>query len=152
MRWMIDRPSSAFSARTARLPEASPALGKTRPRSPTWTASQWAFSVSLDMSEGVALTVPIARPFGTAVAAYRQETEAGAFMIEGQDIICFSNDWDGDPLSKKHIMQRLARRNRVLWVNSIGNRNPTASLNDFRRIVKKLMDFTRGSRRVAEGI
>ena len=43
-------------------------------------------------------------------------------MIQGYDIICFSNDWDGDPLSKKHIMQRLAARNRVLWVNSIGGR------------------------------
>src|SRR5689334_19457508 len=43
-------------------------------------------------------------------------------MIEGQDIICFCNDWDGDPLSKKHIMQRLAKKNRILWVNSVGVR------------------------------
>jgi glycosyltransferase involved in cell wall biosynthesis len=73
-------------------------------------------------------------------------------MIEGQNIICFSNDWDGDPLSKKHIMERLAKRNRVLWVNSLGNRNPTASVHDFKRVIKKLRDFTRGSKRVAEGI
>jgi glycosyltransferase involved in cell wall biosynthesis len=73
-------------------------------------------------------------------------------MIEGRDIICFSNDWDGDPLSKKHIMQRLAKRNRVLWVNSIGNRNPTASVHDLKRIIKKLTDFARGSRQVQEGI
>ena len=59
-------------------------------------------------------------------------------MIEGHNIICFSNDWDGDPLSKKHIMRRLARKNRVLWVNSIGNRNPTASARDFRRAFGKL--------------
>jgi glycosyltransferase involved in cell wall biosynthesis len=73
-------------------------------------------------------------------------------MIEGKDIICFSNDWDGDPLSKKHIMQRLAKRNRILWVNSLGNRNPTASAKDLKRILKKLKDFTRGSRQVEEGI
>jgi glycosyltransferase involved in cell wall biosynthesis len=73
-------------------------------------------------------------------------------MIEGQDIICFSNDWDGDPLSKKHIMQRLARRNRVLWVNSLGNRNPTASVHDLKRVIKKLRDFTEGSKQVQEGI
>jgi glycosyltransferase involved in cell wall biosynthesis len=73
-------------------------------------------------------------------------------MIEGQDIICFSNDWDGDPLSKKHIMERLAKRNRVLWVNSLGNRNPTASVHDFKRVIKKLRDFTGGCRRVADGI
>lgn len=73
-------------------------------------------------------------------------------MIEGKDIICFSNDWDGDPLSKKHIMQRLAKRNRVLWVNSIGNRNPTASVQDLRRVIKKLQDFIQGSKNVETGI
>jgi len=73
-------------------------------------------------------------------------------MIEGHDIICFSNDWDGDPLSKKHIMQRLARHNRILWVNSLGNRNPTASVHDLKRAVKKFRDFARGSKRVEGGI
>jgi glycosyltransferase involved in cell wall biosynthesis len=73
-------------------------------------------------------------------------------MIEGRDIICFSNDWEGDPLSKKHIMQRLGKRNRVLWVNSIGTRNPTASMHDFKRVLKKLRDFSQGSRQVDEGI
>jgi len=29
-------------------------------------------------------------------------------MIQGNDIICFSNDPDGDPLSKQHIALRLA--------------------------------------------
>src|SRR5215831_11985733 len=67
-------------------------------------------------------------------------------MIEGQDIICFSNDWDSDPLSKKHIMQRLAKKNRVLWINSIGNRTPEASVRDLKRAVKKLRDFSKGSK------
>ena len=73
-------------------------------------------------------------------------------MIQGNDIICFSNDWDGDPLSKKHIALRLARKNRVLWVNSTGNRNPTASVRDFRRVWKKLWQYCRGCRPVAENI
>src|SRR5262245_13464488 len=73
-------------------------------------------------------------------------------MIEGQDIICFSNDWDSDPLSKKHIMQRLAKHNRVLWINSIGNRKPTASVRDMKRIVKKLRDSSGGSKRVDDRI
>jgi glycosyltransferase involved in cell wall biosynthesis len=73
-------------------------------------------------------------------------------MIEGQDIICFSGDWDGDPLSKKHIMLRLAKRNRILWVNSIGYRNPRASVHDLKRAFKKLRDFTRGNQQVDEGI
>jgi glycosyltransferase involved in cell wall biosynthesis len=73
-------------------------------------------------------------------------------MIEGQDIICFSNDWDSDPLSKKHIMQRLAKKNRVLWINSIGNRKPTASVHDLKRVIKKLRDFAKGSKSVGERI
>src|SRR5438046_1223477 len=73
-------------------------------------------------------------------------------MIEGQDIICFSNDWDGDPLSKKHIMSRLATRNRVLWVNSIGNRNPSVSMYDLKRVIKKVTDFAGGSREVAPSL
>jgi glycosyltransferase involved in cell wall biosynthesis len=73
-------------------------------------------------------------------------------VIEGYDIICFSNDWDGDPLSKKHIMKRLARRNRVLWVNSIGNRNPTISKSDATRVYRKLKAFLMGPLQVSSGI
>jgi glycosyltransferase involved in cell wall biosynthesis len=73
-------------------------------------------------------------------------------MLEGHDIICFANDWDGDPLSKKHIALRLAKKNRVLWVNSTGNRNPTASLRDIRRVWTKLLQFVQGCRRVSSNI
>jgi len=73
-------------------------------------------------------------------------------VIEGYDIVCFSGDWDGDPLSKRHIMRRLARKNRILWVNSIGNRTPTASARDVRRAFKKLGDLVKGVRRVHENI
>lgn len=73
-------------------------------------------------------------------------------MIKDQDILCFANDWDSDPLSKKHVMTRLARHNRVLWVNSLGCRNPTASARDVRRAVKKLGDFFQGRRRVTENL
>jgi hypothetical protein len=64
--------------------------------------------------------------------------------LSGGDIVCFSNDWDGDPLSKTHLMRLLARENRVLWVNSLGNRTPSASARDAQRIVKKLRDAARG--------
>jgi len=73
-------------------------------------------------------------------------------MLEGKDIICFCNDWDGDPLSKKHIALRLAKKNRVLWVNSTGNRNPTVSVRDFRRVLKKLRQYGHGCRCVEENI
>ncbi len=73
-------------------------------------------------------------------------------MIEGQEIICFCNDWDGDPLSKKQIVTRLAARNRILWINSTGNRNPRASVHDLRRAAKKVWAFCQGCRAVAPNI
>src|SRR5438477_12811002 len=58
--------------------------------------------------------------------------------LRGRDLLCFSHDWNGDPLSKTHLMRLLARRNRVLWVNSIGYRAPTASKADIGRVFRKL--------------
>jgi glycosyltransferase involved in cell wall biosynthesis len=69
-------------------------------------------------------------------------------MLENHSIICFAHDWHGDPTSKTHIMKRLARRNRVLWVNSIGMRRPAASSADFNRLMAKLRHGFAGSREV----
>ena len=65
-----------------------------------------------------------------------------ATLLRGRDILCFSHDWSGDPLSKTHLMRILARDNRVLWVNSIGYRTPTASKADITRAFKKLRAVT----------
>jgi glycosyltransferase involved in cell wall biosynthesis len=54
-------------------------------------------------------------------------------------MLCFSHDWNGDPLSKTHLMRLLARENRILWVNSIGYRAPTASTRDAARAVRKVL-------------
>lgn len=62
-------------------------------------------------------------------------------MLEGHDIICFSNDWHQDPLSKHHIMSRLAKKNRVLWINSIGMRKPTLTAKDISKGYTKLKSF-----------
>src|SRR3954464_1041911 len=61
--------------------------------------------------------------------------------FENRDIVCFANDWSGDPLSKKHVMTRLAKKNRVLWVNSLGNRAPKATTRDMKPILDKLTKF-----------
>lgn len=73
-------------------------------------------------------------------------------MIEGQSIICISQDWEGDPTSKKHIMRILSARNRVLWVNSIGMRRPTAAASDLRRLLAKLRRIVSGVRQVEPNI
>ncbi len=72
--------------------------------------------------------------------------------FEGRDIVCFANDWSGDPLSKKHVMRRLARHNRVLWVNSLGNRAPRATARDLSRVFEKLRRFAGGLTQVEPNI
>lgn len=73
-------------------------------------------------------------------------------VLRGRDILCFSHDWSGDPLSKTHLMRILARDNRILWVNAIANRAPTASKKDFLRIVRKLAAFTESVKEVEPNI
>jgi glycosyltransferase involved in cell wall biosynthesis len=65
-------------------------------------------------------------------------------MIRDASIICFAHDWNGDPTSKTHIMRILSEKNRILWVNSVGWRRPTANARDARRIVAKLKQVTQG--------
>lgn len=69
-------------------------------------------------------------------------------MLTDRSIICFAHDYDGDPTSKTHIMRLLAPFNRVLWVNSIAMRRPTASGRDLRRLVSKVRRGLQGCREV----
>jgi glycosyltransferase involved in cell wall biosynthesis len=71
-----------------------------------------------------------------------EKTESATEALRGRDILCFSHDWTGDPLSKTHLMRVLSKDNRILWVNSIANRMPTTSSKDITRIFKKLKSFT----------
>src|SRR5450432_214646 len=77
---------------------------------------------------------------------------ATSAVLRGRDIICFSHDWSGDPLSKTHLMRLLSRENRILWVNSIGYRTPTVSKADMSRAFKKLAAFTVPLREVEPNI
>ena len=72
--------------------------------------------------------------------------------LRGRDILCFSHDWSGDPLSKTHLMRVLAKDNRILWINAIANRMPTASSHDVSRILKKLKGFSEPIREVEANI
>jgi glycosyltransferase involved in cell wall biosynthesis len=74
-------------------------------------------------------------------------------MLEGQNIICFAKDWSEDPTSNNHVMKMLARRNRVLWLNSIAMRAPKlGSKSDLTKMVRKLKSFTDGPVEVAENL
>lgn len=62
-----------------------------------------------------------------------------------------SDDW-GWKTSKYQLATRFARRNRVLFVSSIGFRAPTASKSDLKRVVHKLLQFFQGPRQVCENL
>lgn len=76
-------------------------------------------------------------------------------MISGEDIIIFSSDdWNsGLKTSKYHVAVRLARANRVLFVNSIGLRSPNlSSRKDLGRMWEKLARFFRGAAKVQDNL
>jgi glycosyltransferase involved in cell wall biosynthesis len=90
------------------------------------------------------------QPSGIAKTTRKQsdarQSDGAPNVLTGRDIICFANDWAADPLSKKHVMTRLARHNRILWVNSLHNRRPQLAKKDAHRIAQKLLEFVRGIR------
>ena len=74
--------------------------------------------------------------------------------LQGENIIIFSSDdwWSGLKTSKYHVARQLARRNRVLFVNSIGLRAPLAARRDVGRVLHKLQSFVQGAVAVPEGL
>ena len=85
-------------------------------------------------------------------AAISEQKTASAQILKGRDILCFSHDWTGDPLSKTHLMRVLSKDNRILWINAIANRMPTTSSKDINRIFKKLKSFTEPVKEVEKNI
>jgi glycosyltransferase involved in cell wall biosynthesis len=72
-------------------------------------------------------------------------------MLEGENIVCFAKDWSEDPTSNNHVMRLLARRNNVLWLNSIGLRRPKLSdRGDLGKMASKLRAFARGPVQIDE--
>lgn len=78
---------------------------------------------------------------GTLTVRDRSQTNS-VNALRNRDILCFSHDWNGDPLSKTHLMRLLSRENRILWVNSIGYRAPTISRSDLRGAFEELTAVT----------
>ena len=77
------------------------------------------------------------------------------FGLRGESIICFAGEdwWYHHPHSKNHILKRLARQNRVLFINSITMGLPSVSNPDFLlKIRRKLGSYLRWLRRVPEGL
>src|ERR1019366_2307333 len=88
-----------------------------RPRSPArWLGggSRWQPWMRVQWSSGstAAWWVSIReRLRWEAYSMRRMDDLAEPETLRGRDLVVFSNDWDGDPLSKTHIMRILARHN-----------------------------------------
>ena len=83
------------------------------------------------------------------------ETQAEAYPLRGEAIICFAGEdwWYHHPHSKNHILKRLARHNRVLFVNSITMGLPSMGNPDFfHKIRRKLRSYMRWLRKTPEGL
>src|SRR4051812_6557021 len=95
----------------------------------------------------------IERPKLNRPAAAVHPADANATTLRGRDMLCFSHDWGGDPLSKTHLVRLMARHNRVLWVNSIGYRTPSLTSGyDVRRAFRKLTAMTTPVQEVEKNI
>jgi glycosyltransferase involved in cell wall biosynthesis len=86
---------------------------------------------------------------GLTVEAGRDNT------LEGESIVCFAGEdwWYHHPHSKNHLLKRYAKRNKVLFVNSISMGLPSIANPDFfLKIRRKLRSYTRWLRKVPEGL
>lgn len=75
-------------------------------------------------------------------------------MIENNNIICFGfAEWDNPyRTNQHHIMERLSRGNRVLFIESLGLRRPTLQKKDIWRILRRLVKWFRGVRKVSDNL
>jgi glycosyltransferase involved in cell wall biosynthesis len=74
---------------------------------------------------------------------------SGGGPLHGASIVCVGfADWETENwTNQQHLMSRLARENRVLFIESLGLRRPTVSTRDLRRMASRLK---RGLRPLSE--
>jgi len=61
--------------------------------------------------------------------------------LTGRPMVVFGEDWGGHPSSTQHIVEVLKEQRDIIWINSIGLRQPKFSLRDFKRLLTKVSDF-----------
>ena len=71
-------------------------------------------------------------------------------MLEGRDIVCLGfGEWDAELwTNQQHLMARLGRHNRVLFLESLGLRQPRLAGRDLRRMARRVQRAAAGPRAV----
>ena len=99
-------------------------------------------------------TASILRP-GSVEEESSAKAPGADYPLRGESIICFGGEdwWYHHPHSKNHILKRLVRYNRVLFVNSITMGLPSIGNADFfAKVRRKLRSYLRWLRKVPEGL
>lgn len=71
--------------------------------------------------------------------------------------LVFSDDWGEHPSSCQHLFRKISEKYKVLWVNTIGMRNPRLALSDiekaFNKVRKMLSEPDKGAKHIpGEGV
>lgn len=61
--------------------------------------------------------------------------------IEEAIFLVFGDDWGRHPSTLQHIFREIVKTNRVIWINSLGQKVPTFSWKDLKRIAEKIVMF-----------
>src|SRR5882672_6778311 len=99
-----------------------------------------------------ARSVPAQIPVRSELA---ENVSSADYPLSGESIVCFAGEdwWYHHPHSKNHILKRLAKHNRVLFVNSITMGLPSIGNPDFfQKIRRKLRSYLRWLRKAPEGL
>jgi glycosyltransferase involved in cell wall biosynthesis len=102
----------------------------------------------MSSTRSVPTAVPVEGDLGAGVPS-------SDYPLSAQSIVCFAGEdwWYHHPHSKNHILMRLAKHNRVLFVNSITMGLPSIGNPDFfQKIRRKLRSYLRWLRKVPEGL
>lgn len=67
-------------------------------------------------------------------------------------IICYAEDWGRLPSSTQHLMRGLSKTHKILWVDSMGLRQPSVSSGDISRIFSKIRKFLSGIKEIEHNI
>jgi len=67
-----------------------------------------------------------------------QSTTKQELLDKPRDLIVFGEDWGSLPSSTQHLITHLSKDRRILWINSIGLRQPKFNVKDIKRIFTKL--------------
>ena len=63
---------------------------------------------------------------------------------DDMSFLVFSDDWGEHPSSCQHLFWRISKEHKVLWVNTIGMRNPKPALSDFEKAISKVRKMFQG--------